>query len=1261
MANFYVGEVLFETGGTIDTPGDITVTSILDCAGTIGTAGQILSSTGTALLWTTAGAAGIPCSILTAKGDIVVATGASTPVALPVGTDGQLLYACSAATSGLCWAAAPSISAATPTTSGTLYGCTDAAAPDNTALGIGALEYAFIGCCNTAIGTCAQRTGDGCGNTSVGAYSLWCSQNGPNIAIGCGAGCDLSSGCLNVVIGTNVQTSTPSSQCELAIGYTTGELWLSGNSTKAIKPGAGIIDCANSCGTAGQILYSQGNAICWGAAPSGASPATPTVAGVLEGYSCGTDGNISVGFGSMAVVDPANGGCKNTSLGVCALSNLTFGAANVAIGTEALFSATNVGNSIAIGNCALRASTFSGNVAIGNRAACTVTAGGNNVAIGSVAMQNATTPSLSIAIGCRAMQFGAGDGNIGFGLQALCKVSGSENIAIGTASGSNITTGVNNTFLGGVTGGFISTGSCNVFIGFGAGPTTNTDCCLWIGIDSTPPWLTGDNTSAIKPGAGIIDCAGSCGTAGQFLTSNGANAICWANSPVSAATPLVQGIVYGCTDSTFTNMSLGYCAGAAAFGVGTGNTFVGTCAGRQATSNNNVILGSCSGGSITTGGFHVAIGAETSTTQSTGLSTVAVGYRALRANTASSVVGVGICALQANTGNNNVAVGGCALSLNTGGAQNTAIGESALKSNVAGTNNVALGAFSFLGGSYAANNNTGVGAYTGTSITTGACNVYVGARAGCGNTTGSFNVAIGADAFYQGCGGSRNIAIGYTVMQFAAGAVDNISIGANSANAMTTAASNITIGSCAARSLTTGSCNISIGQNALCAAGTTSSSNITIGTLAGCDLTGAVTNNVVIGHVVNPLSATGSCQLAIGFATGCYWLTGDSTKAIKPGAGIIDCAGSCGTTGQVLSSVGNAICWITPGGASSATPSARGIVYGCTTDAHPVSGSGDVALGLNAYAAVTTGYSNAAIGGDALAGLTSGCNNIGIGDQAGFAITTESDNVIIGANSVLNCAPSKSVVVGSGVDFVFGNTENVIVGHSAASSGAIGTAVSCSVILGGCALTNTTQVGDNLIAIGHAIALPNSNGSTQLAIGNGSTYWLSGDSNYAVKPGAGIIDCAGSCGTTGQVLTSNGSNALQWATPQTSPYVTYTTSAVTYTSGTPVLVAVWGGGTIQGTVTLDLVGYGGVNQFWDFYLSGDPTNYNTGWYQYATWPDPSNALSQGTWYVNFPVYPDPNANLWELYFNPAQNSLNASSFTFFYRPLPGSAVPAWQI
>jgi hypothetical protein len=40
-------------------------------------------------------------------------------------------------------------------------------------------------------------------------------------------------------------------------------------------------------------------------------------------------------------------------------------------------------------------------------------------------------------------------------------------------------------------------------------------------------WLTGDATGAIKPGRGIIDCAGSCGTAGQVLTSTGANRVLW--------------------------------------------------------------------------------------------------------------------------------------------------------------------------------------------------------------------------------------------------------------------------------------------------------------------------------------------------------------------------------------------------------------------------------------------------------------------------------------------------------------------------------------------------------------------------------------------------------------------------------------------------------------------------------------------------------------------------------------------------------------
>jgi hypothetical protein len=58
--------------------------------------------------------------------------------------------------------------------------------------------------------------------------------------------------------------------CQLAIGFSPTDTWLTGTDTKAIKPGAGIIDCNFSCGAAGQVLMSDGsNAVCWGGGVSG--------------------------------------------------------------------------------------------------------------------------------------------------------------------------------------------------------------------------------------------------------------------------------------------------------------------------------------------------------------------------------------------------------------------------------------------------------------------------------------------------------------------------------------------------------------------------------------------------------------------------------------------------------------------------------------------------------------------------------------------------------------------------------------------------------------------------------------------------------------------------------------------------------------------------------------------------------------------------------------------------------------------------------
>jgi hypothetical protein len=298
MSNFYVGEVLFETGGTIDTPGDITVTSILDCAGTTGTAGQILSSTGTALEWiAAAGGGGIPCSVITAKGDIVVGTASSTPAVLPVGTFNQVLLADSGCAAGMKWGALPQASI---TGLGVMYGCVTSAAPNNTSVGYFTLPYSSV-TCTIAIGNNSMigATGDshiaigvsigsptggtGCNvlvgnrigggnfqnsaqNVVVGQYATCNCFTGSNknVIIGANAALALDGANNNVVIGYGVAPPAIGCDCTLAIGYDTGCHWLTGNSTKAIKPGAGIIDCAGSCGTVGQVLSSNGsNAIEW--------------------------------------------------------------------------------------------------------------------------------------------------------------------------------------------------------------------------------------------------------------------------------------------------------------------------------------------------------------------------------------------------------------------------------------------------------------------------------------------------------------------------------------------------------------------------------------------------------------------------------------------------------------------------------------------------------------------------------------------------------------------------------------------------------------------------------------------------------------------------------------------------------------------------------------------------------------------------------------------------------------------------------------
>jgi hypothetical protein len=391
--------------------------------------------------------------------------------------------------------------------------------------------------------------------------------------------------------------------------------------------------------------------------------------------------------------------------------------------------------------------------------------------------------------------------------------------------------------------------------------------------------------------------------------------------------------------------------------------------------------------------------------------------------------------------------------------------------------------------------------------------------------TALYGIFIGKDA---GCaltaGGGSSIVLGHCSLTTATNASNiNIVIGNCAARAVTTAGGNIALGEGSIPALTTGNHNIVIGRGgALNLA--TGNSNILIGRAVALDTT--TDDNIVIGNLLCAPNGTGK-ELALGYGgggTNSYWLTGDNTLAIKPGAGIIDCAGSCGTAGQVLASDGaNAVCWASPQVVSSATSTVEGIVYGCTS---PTDRS--VSLGQNALGGITD---TVIIGHDAACSRTSGgSGSVIIGSEAACGATSLGRIIAIGESALGGAvAGSGNVVIGP---FSLGALTGTALSNTAlgCEAGYNFTGGCHNVFLGVRSGENLTS-GDFNVAIGRFVCLPSATGSCQLAIGwsDGFTNntWLTGDNTKAIQPGAGIVDCASSCGTANQVLTSQG-NAIEW-------------------------------------------------------------------------------------------------------------------------------------
>lgn len=146
----------------------------------------------------------------------------------------------------------------------------------------------------------------------------------------------------------------------------------------------------------------------------------------------------------------------------------------------------------------------------------------------------------------------------------------------------------------------------------------------------------------------------------------------------------------------------------------------------------NVLLGNLTGGSVTSGTGLTAIGDSALATLTSGVNNTIVGFGA----------GYGL-----TTGYENVAIGSFAMYQQTTANNCVAVGDGSLNGlGGSGQYNVALGKWA-LHACTSGVGNTGVGAGSGISVTTGTYNTLIGYNAGrVSLVTGSHNICIGPDA-----------------------------------------------------------------------------------------------------------------------------------------------------------------------------------------------------------------------------------------------------------------------------------------------------------------------------------------------------------------------------------------------------------------------------------------------------------------------------------------------------------------------------------
>ena len=336
---------------------------------------------------------------------------------------------------------------------------------------------------NTSVGYRAGSVGSGARNVWMGSDAgQGAGSYNDGVMIGYQAGQNNSGTTKNevVLIGSGVVSTTTgggSADRSTVIGYQAGQaLGSEDNVLIGHAVGAGITTGAFNtligagANTFGGGTVAEATAIGQAAAAGNQSIAVGRAAAALQlesvvvgNQAAGLADRVAIvgrssfanGVDSVAMGYQASASAAET-IAIGSTTNPGTGAGNVAVGVRAGNSANTGGDNVFIGTDAATAITggSSGAVVIGADAAVAATSiSGQSVIIGNGAMNVTTSPNDAIAIGAAALQNTTGASNVGIGLLAMAgTTTGSGNIGIGSQSGSGNQTGDNNFVVGNMIG-----------------------------------------------------------------------------------------------------------------------------------------------------------------------------------------------------------------------------------------------------------------------------------------------------------------------------------------------------------------------------------------------------------------------------------------------------------------------------------------------------------------------------------------------------------------------------------------------------------------------------------------------------------------------------------------------------------------------------------------------------------------------------------------------------------------------------------------